>query len=328
MSEINSQFNSILTSPTAEMLVQMLDADMVRYTDPATGGVRAELATNVPLCPACGTASPAAAKLTKGPFAYAECAKCGLVYVNPRLNDTELNYLYSEGRCRVQMEKFYLPTAEFRAAKLYPPKLEYLEQRATGRELLDFGSSTGYFLKEAIARGWNASGIELNPFAVKWSREQLGITSVYHGFLADAPFRPGQFSAITLWDVLEHLPDPVAILAALRELLAPDGVMVIETSRYDCVETELLGVENTNFVGDMHLMHFTPGSLDALAQRSGLTVGEWDSFGLDLAHAVSHFARAKDGSLQMPAHFISVLQGVIDRANEGCYLRAVLRRAG
>ena len=181
-------------------------------------------------------------------------------------------------------------------------------------------------MKEAVARGWNVSGIELNPFAVQWSREKLGLKTVYHGLLANAPFKPGQFSAITLWDVLEHLPDPAEILTALKELLAPNGILLVETSRYDCIETDLLGSENTNFVGDMHLMHFTPGSLEALARRSGLRVKEWDSFGLDIAHTVSHFARMKDDSFKMPDSFMPKLQAAIDRANQGCYLRAVLTK--
>ncbi len=328
MGDRNEGFAKLFASDAVTALREMTKADFAGYTDPSTGGLRSEIATEYESCPVCAVPhSTSSLVFRKGPFDYWRCASCEAVYVNPRLNDSGLDFLYSEGRCRKQLEWFYLPSADFRAKEIYPRKLAELEAVRAKGELLDFGCSTGYFMKTAKERGWNVHGVELNPFAVEWAKSKLGIDSVFLGDIAAAPFREAQFDVITLWDVLEHVPDPASILRRLRPLLKRDGILVIETSQFDCLETDLLGADNTNLVGDMHLMHFSSRSLETLFKRTGFSTVKIDSFGLDLAHAVSWAKSTNRDDIRLPPAAIAALQQCIDAAGRGCYIKAWGRRA-
>ena len=328
MSSKEDEFAKLFASDAVAALRAMVKDDFNRYTDPGTGKLRSEIATQSDSCPVCAESHKGSTLVfQKGPFCYWRCGSCAAVYVNPRLNDAGLDFLYSEGRCRKQLEWYYLPSADFRAREIYPRKLAEIEAVRPKGALLDFGCSTGYFMKTAKDRGWSVHGVELNPFAVEWAKTKLGIESVFLGDIAVAPFTPGQFDVITLWDVLEHVPDPAAILRSLRPLLNPEGLLVIETSHFDCAETDILGADNTNLVGDMHLVHFSSRSLQLLLEHTGFAQVKIESFGLDLQHAISWAKSNSRDDIRLPVAAIAPLQRCIDVAGKGCYLKAWAQRS-
>jgi SAM-dependent methyltransferase len=102
-------------------------------------------------------------------------------------------------------------------------------EASRGRRILDVGCGRGYFLHRAAARGFEAWGRELSPHAVRFARERLGLANVTQGRIEDAVYPRGYFHAITLWDVIEHLPDPASVLSTSANLLAEDGVLFVQT---------------------------------------------------------------------------------------------------
>jgi 2-polyprenyl-3-methyl-5-hydroxy-6-metoxy-1,4-benzoquinol methylase len=306
-------------------LDQMRRDDMERYLDPSSGKIRTSISEDVPACPACGVKRKRFL-FQKEAFSYHQCSSCALVYVSPRLNDDNLTYLYREGRSGYQTRHFYLPTAAYRKETIYLRKVKQLLEASPGRKILDYGCSTGYFLQTAIENGFDGYGIELNPFGIQWAREELGLEHVFDRDISECGFEHGFFHVITMWDVLEHVPEPIGLLKALHPYLHRDGLMVIETSHYDCFETEVLGKENTNLVGDIHLMHFTIPSLDSLACRAGYTIAERDIFGLDLDHIIHYHHLNGLPEISMPTPLVKALQGLIDRVDKGCYVRAILKK--
>lgn len=107
--------------------------------------------------------------------------------------------------------------------------VEALARRARppGR-LLDVGCSAGFFLEAARYAGWTVQGVELSADAAALARERLGL-DVFVGELADAPLAPVSFDAVTLWDVVEHVRDPAAMLRDARTLLRPGGTLALST---------------------------------------------------------------------------------------------------
>lgn len=318
-----SNFKKIFPLDALKEILEKLEEDFKRYGETE---LLPEYSQEVSKCYSCGSSSSSSVTLfKKGPFSYFQCSDCELVYVNPRLCDEETNKLYQEGRCFYQMQNFYLPGAKARKEKIYKRKLESIQQQVGVGSILDFGSSTGYFLQTAVESGWDAHGVELNPFAVKWAREKLNLKNVHNQYLAECDFSPAQFDAITMWDVLEHIPDPVPILSDLKKLLKPDGIFVVETSHYDCLETELLGADNTNVVGDMHIMHFTEKSLRTMLSEAGFTVNEIEIFGLDISHIIAYQSVKGGSEVKLPESYIGPLQRCVDEAGKGCYIKAVCR---
>lgn len=99
--------------------------------------------------------------------------------------------------------------------------------------VLDVGCGTGFLLEQLAGRGFSGIGIDLSPESVEHAQRRLAeigaadrLTAVV-GSAYEPP--PGPYDLIALTDVLEHLEDPRACLAALRAQLAPDGLLVIST---------------------------------------------------------------------------------------------------
>lgn len=96
--------------------------------------------------------------------------------------------------------------------------------------LLDVGCGLGYFVKKISSHaGWDAYGYEISPHAVEYARKKLGLENVFAGRVEDSRFAPESFDIITLWDVVEHIPDPEPLLAYLLTLLKPDGTLFLHT---------------------------------------------------------------------------------------------------
>lgn len=138
--------------------------------------------------------------------------------------------------------------------------------------LLEVGAYCGLFLDVARQRGWEVEGVELSDWAVEQAR-QNGI-SIHHGTLEQAEPQLGdKFDVVVMWDVLEHLADPVGELKRIDRLLADDGVLCLSTLDMSGWLPRLLG-KHWPWIMDMHLFYFTTEGLRDLFQRAGFTLIE------------------------------------------------------
>ncbi len=181
-------------------------------------------------------------------------------------------------RARADFERDYLP-----ARLLSYERGMALLGPAEGRSLLDVGSNYGDFLAFAAARGWRVAGVE--PGAAL--REQaVDGTAARMVSTLDEAFALGPFDAVTLWDVLEHLPAPDEHLGRLSALLRPHGLLLLRVPdarvfralrsrrRWRAVQQPYLAAcHPTN--PEEHVSHFTPLSLRTIASRAGLKERAW-----------------------------------------------------
>ena len=112
--------------------------------------------------------------------------------------------------------------------------LETIDRYGTpGGRVLDVGCGTGFLLENLAGRGYSGVGIDLSPESVALAQERLerlGVADRLEAIVGSAYEPPeGPFDLIALTDVLEHLEDPRACLRALREVMAPGGLLVIST---------------------------------------------------------------------------------------------------
>ncbi|MBI2361321.1 MAG: class I SAM-dependent methyltransferase, partial [Deltaproteobacteria bacterium] len=150
------------------------------------------------------------------------CRRCAMQYVNPRLpSDVVL-----EGYASAVDETFVSQAAgREQTFKRCLDMLQSVWRRPSG-SLLDIGTANGSFLKVARDAGWKVRGCEPNRWLCRWCEEHYGIL-LTPGTVFDACFPSGSFDIITLWDVLEHTPDPLVVLRECERLLAPGGLLAV-----------------------------------------------------------------------------------------------------
>lgn len=149
------------------------------------------------------------------------CNKCGLFYRTPRLSDTaEVN----KYRHQVYDEP-YSDTIGKAKKDIYVSTLKKLG--SLRGKILDVGCANGYFLTLAREQGWDPYGIEISEFLLRKARENLGEKHIFGVPLKNARFPSDFFDVITLWDVLDHLMDPLAELMEIRRILKKKGVLII-----------------------------------------------------------------------------------------------------
>jgi SAM-dependent methyltransferase len=155
--------------------------------------------------------------------------------------------------------------------------LRELARRVPGRgRLLDVGAHAGRFLSLAQQAGWQAEGIELNPKTAACAARRTG-APVHRMNAHDLARGSARYAAITITDVLEHIPAPAALLADLHALLEPGGVLAVKVpcGRSQWIKERVLAAVSRHQVSLadnlVHVNHFTPGSLRQVLQRAGFS---------------------------------------------------------
>jgi 2-polyprenyl-3-methyl-5-hydroxy-6-metoxy-1,4-benzoquinol methylase len=139
--------------------------------------------------------------------------------------------------------------------------------------LLDVGCSRGHFVAAAAQMGFRAEGVEPAPQIAEAARAS-GLT-VHTGLLDEQHFPEHAFDAVTCFEVLEHLTDPLPLVHECRRILAPGGVLCVTTGNAQSWSVSALGAKWDYFRMDKdagHVSFYTPRSLALLAQRAGLSV--------------------------------------------------------
>jgi 2-polyprenyl-3-methyl-5-hydroxy-6-metoxy-1,4-benzoquinol methylase len=206
------------------------------------------------------------------------CRRCGLKYISPRLRSDHILFGYTEGE-----DPAYVSQLEARE-RTFERSLGVIEQ-TLGRKgtLLDIGTAAGAFVATAKRAGWDASGCEPNKWLAEWGSRHYGIT-IRQGHVFEQDFEPGTFDVVTLWDVIEHTPDPAAVIERCRTLLKPGGLLVVNYPDIGSWIARLLK-RKWLFLISVHLFYFDRRTMRQLLEQRGfdvvLTRPHWQWLQLD-----------------------------------------------
>ncbi len=183
-------------------------------------------------CNLCGS-SLIARLFDTGGCEVVKCRKCGLVFLPPRVATDDIysedyfvqrkDYFFNDGVTDASGEES-AHISDFREG------LAWIEtyERPPGR-LLDIGCAMGAFLSIARDNGWQCHGVERSAYAASVARQRHSGIEIFAGRLRDKGYPSGFFDVITMWDVIEHLPDPLEELKEVRRILKPGGLLLVNT---------------------------------------------------------------------------------------------------
>jgi SAM-dependent methyltransferase len=210
-----------------------------------------------------------------GEFRLVRCLNCGLVYLNPRPVPEQLAELY-EG----EYDQYNPAVVDEKPLKRLDrryglrKRCQAILRHKQAGHLLDVGCATGDFLETMRTyAGWQVSGVELSEAASRYARERLGL-DVRTGTLKEAHYAPGTFDVITLWNVIEHLTDPVGELSEMNKLLRPGGLLVFTTPNLNSLDARLFGRYWIGYELPRHYFVFSDDTVAALLARTGFRLAE------------------------------------------------------
>jgi 2-polyprenyl-3-methyl-5-hydroxy-6-metoxy-1,4-benzoquinol methylase len=219
-----------------------------------------------------------------------ECLGCRLMVLDPMPSEDELHAVYNEG----YFENENLTKAD--PSRVYG-YVDYISERINKQKgyqgicaelkrlllsdrrrprLLDYGCGLGFFLDAAFEYGFDVEGIEFNQYALQYIRNRYRYT-VYG---ADEFHPPEKYDVITMFDVIEHLREPFAMLDTAHGLLADDGILLVSTMDSTSVTSRLMGKRLEDFRRiTEHLFFFDRANLSSILGMHGFDVLKVSSIG-------------------------------------------------
>jgi predicted TPR repeat methyltransferase len=115
-------------------------------------------------------------------------------------------------------------------------------------------------------------GLDVSSFGVGYAQEQFGLTA-YHGTLAELELPAAAYDLVTMWDVIEHVPDPTAYVHKAASLLRQGGVISLATPDVDSLPARLAGKRWVGFkLSEEHVYYFSVTTLSRMLSEAGFEI--------------------------------------------------------
>ncbi|MCF8303229.1 MAG: class I SAM-dependent methyltransferase [Bacteroidales bacterium] len=206
-------------------------------------------------------------------FSIMRCENCQHRFTNPIPEPDELpGYYQSEEYISHSSSNKGLVNQAYKLVRKYTVKRKYnlINHHKKGHRILDIGSGTGEFLHEFSKNGWEASGIEPNNEARQTAINEYNLDIRDEHELNDLP--SGYYDVISMWHVLEHVPNLQERASEISRLIKDEGLLVIALPNFYANDAQKYGAFWAAWDVPRHLHHFTKSSLITLFEPFGFKI--------------------------------------------------------
>ena len=208
---------------------------------------------------------------TSETFKLVLCHQCDLAFTNPRPTFDTI-YPYYQGDNYISHSNKVLDIVSFiykllRTYTLYQKEKHIRLLNHKRGTLLDFGCGTGHFLRHCQNRNWIVQGVEPNT-----SARQSSQTTLKQHVHSDPSTLTSSFDIITAWHVIEHVHDLKKTLLSLKNLLNPQGHLLIAVPNISSFDSSHYKEDWAGLDVPRHLYHFNPSSFKTLVTECGLNL--------------------------------------------------------
>lgn len=206
-----------------------------------------------------------------------QCMRCDLVFVGVQPNPQELYALYGETYFHndqsgeVGYTNYIADEANIRQTA--NRRIAFAEKFAPKRgKLLDVGCAMGFIMDEAHKRGWQVEGLDVSAFATEYVTRTFG-HQTYNAPLTSLDLPAESYDMVTMYDVIEHVPDPKANMQAIARLLKPGGIYELATPDIGSLPARLTGKRWIGYkMSDEHVFYFSIATLTKMLDDAGFDV--------------------------------------------------------
>ncbi|UMB53014.1 class I SAM-dependent methyltransferase [Lutibacter sp. A64] len=195
-------------------------------------------------------------------------------YPQPKVEELDLYYQSSDYISHTDAKKSFLDKV-YQIVKKYAlnTKLKLINSFKTSEQnLLDIGCGTGDFLVTCKNNGWNVVGVEPNKNARDLAESKLNKQSTSTIFSDIEQLTSEKFDVITLWHVLEHVPNLETYILKLKSLLKPNGVLVVAVPNFKSFDALYYKQYWAAFDVPRHLWHFSKTAIQQLFSKQKMNV--------------------------------------------------------
>ncbi len=195
-------------------------------------------------------------------------------------------------------------------------KVKLINSRSKeGKSLLDIGCGTGDFLLAAKQNGWQVTGIEPDEKARAIANTKTNNLVFESVNLFDLESQ--QFDVITLWHVLEHLPDLKKQITTIKQLLKPNGTLIIAVPNFKSYDAQHYKTFWAAYDVPRHLWHFSKTAISKLFQKENLSVVEIRPMLFDAFYVSLLSEKYKTGSMNpLKAFWIGLRSNIKGNASK------------
>ena len=217
-------------------------------------------------CPTCGS-TRFTHVFDKNDEPFVRCNSCSLLLINPRPVYKKVQGTYSKDYSEKYSRKGEKKLLRCKRWVARAKRFNRLEGR-----WLDVGCSVGFVVKAASELGFDAYGVDVESWAIKYGANELKLKNLFTGSLEEQKFPDSFFSGISLYDVIEHVPDLNSLAAELKRILANDGIIDIITPDLGHWRVPADLSSWNEIKPSEHLYYFSIETLSRLLEKHGLKI--------------------------------------------------------